>query len=320
MQKWMLIQNNQVITGDVSLYTQWKQTPGALLWVDIEGAVDDADHKLLVEMLAMPEAEVRDALRDRHPPVFSGDRDLLFLLMKPLDSESHTLDFNTQQMAMFAAQNFVVTRHNKESEYLQTLWSKVASGERKVSSSYHVVALMARRMVTRYGKILLNLEERLDQIEDTFMQDLDEALMQELVGYNTALRKMRRILKYHVSVLEQLSRYSQRLKLDDWSDEYEDIASQAERFNSLAELYQTVINDLIEGYISLNSHRLNQVMRILTVVTVVFLPLSLLVGVYGMNFEYMPELKSQYGYFILIAVMAGIASTLAYIFRRMRWL
>jgi magnesium transporter len=320
MQKWMLIQNDQAVAGDASLYTQWKQNPGSLLWVDIEGAADDADHKLLAERLALPEAEVRDALRDRHPPAFSAEREFLFLLMKPLDRESHTLDFNTQQMAIFATHNYVVTRHNKESDYLQTLWSKVFAGEHRISSPYNIVALMARRMISRYGKILLNLEERLDEIEDTLMQDLDEAHMQELVGYNTALRKMRRILKYHVSVLEQLSRYSQRLKQDELSDEYEDIASQAERFNSLAELYQTVINDLIEGYISLNSHRLNQVMRILTVVTVVFLPLSLLVGVYGMNFEYMPELKSQNGYFILIAVMAGIASTLAYIFRRMKWL
>ena len=320
MQKWMLIQNDRIVTGDASLLTQWKQAPGSLLWVDIEGAADDADHKLLVEMLAMPEAEVRDALRDRHPPAFSGERDFLFLLMKPLDSESHTLDFNTQQMAMFAGPNFIVTRHNKASDYLQSLWSKVASGQGQISSPHDVVTLLARRMVSRYGKILLNLEERLDEIEDKLMQDLDEALMQELVGYNTALRKMRRILNYHMSVLEQLSRYAQRAKLDDWSDEYEDIASEAERFNSLAELYQTVINDLIEGYISLNAHRLNQVMRILTVVTVVFLPLTLLVGIYGMNFEYMPELKSEYGYFILIAVMAGIASALAYIFRRMKWL
>ena len=81
-----------------------------------------------------------------------------------------------------------------------------------------------------------------------------------------------------------------------------------------------MINDLIEGYISLNAHHLNQVMCILTVVTVVFLPLSFLVGVYGMNFENMPELKSRYGYFILVSVMFGIASGLALIFRKMKWL
>lgn len=320
MQKWMLIQNELTETGDVALLDRWQAQSGSLLWVDIEGPADDDDYALLAERLALPEAEVHDALRDRHPPTFVGEPELLFLLLKPLDSESHSLDFNTQQMAIFCGEGFVVTRHSKKSDYLETLWSKVGSGERRNTSPYDIAALLARRMVQRYGKILLNLEARLDVLEDGMMEDFDEAYMHELVGYNTALRKMRRILKYHVAVTEQLSRYAQRQKLDEWIDEYQDIASEAERFNSLAELYQNVINDLIEGYISLNGHHLNQVMRVLTVVTVVFLPLSLLVGMYGMNFENMPELKSQYGYFILVSVMVGIASALALVFRKMKWL
>lgn len=320
MQKMILIDNQQVIIGRNELIGKWKENPGSLLWIDIEGSAEKEDEALLTETLTLPHAEVVDALRDRHPPSFSGETDFLFLLLKFLDSESQTLDFNTQQMAVFAGKGFVVTRHNRHSPYLAQLWKQVEDNERGISSSYELVALVARRMIKRYGRILLELEERLNELEDELMENLDESHMQELVSYNTSLRKMRRILKYHVLVTDQLWRYSQQKNLPEWQDEYEDIASQVERFNSLAELYQNVINDLIEGYISLNAHHLNQVMKVLTVVTVVFLPLSLLVGVYGMNFEYMPELKSQNGYFILIAVMLGIASTLTYIFRRLKWL
>jgi magnesium transporter len=320
MQKWMLIHEDKVEAGDASLFPVWKKNPACLLWVNIEGPADSADQKLLVEMLGLPEAEVKVALRDRHPPSFSGEQDFLFLLLKPLDSDSKTLDFNTQQMAIFGGKNFVITRHNKNSTYLDTLWSAEVEGKSTVKSSYQMFALLSQRMVDRYGRVLLDLEERLDSLEDELMQDLDETHMQELVGYNTALRKMRRILKYHVTVTDQLRHYADRSDLKEWADEYEDISAQAERFNSLAELYQNVINDLIDGYISLNAHHLNQVMKVLTVVTVVFLPLSLLVGVYGMNFEYMPELKAQNGYYILISVMIGIASALALIFRRLKWL
>ena len=320
MQKWMLIHQDEVETGDASLFSLWKKNPASLLWVNIEGPADDADHKLLAEMLQLPDAEVKVALRDRHPPSFSGEQGFLFLLLKPLDSESKSLDFNTQQMAIFGGSNFIITRHNKSSSYLDALWSKVVNKKRAITSPYQIFALLAQRMVDRYGRVLLDLEERLDGLEDELMQDLDETHMQELVGYNTALRKMRRILKYHVSVTDQLTHHAERYNLEEWIDEFQDISAQAERFNSLAELYQNVINDLIDGYISLNAHHLNQVMKVLTVVTVVFLPLSLLVGVYGMNFEYMPELKAQNGYYILIAVMIGIASTLALIFRRLKWL
>ena len=142
MHKWLLISNGEAEAGDSALFEKWKQQPGSLLWVDIEGTAVDANHKLLIDMLALPEAEVRDGLRERHPPAFVGDRDFLFLLLKPLDSESHDLDFNTQQMAIFSGTGFVVTRHNKTSDYLHRLLSKVGNGERQITSPYEIVALL----------------------------------------------------------------------------------------------------------------------------------------------------------------------------------
>ena len=77
---------------------------------------------------------------------------------------------------------------------------------------------------------------------------------------------------------------------------------------------------MIEGYISLTSHQLNKTMQALTVITAIFVPLGLLSGIYGMNFENMPELHSRYGYYILLSVMATVAVTLLVFFRRRRWL
>lgn len=93
-----------------------------------------------------------------------------------------------------------------------------------------------------------------------------------------------------------------------------------ERLVSLSTLYQELINDLISGYISVSSHRLNQIMKVLTLVTVMFLPLGLIVGLYGMNFENMPEPHFEYGYFVVLGLMATVVITLLVIFRRMRWI
>ena len=142
MQKWMLIQNERIETGDATLLDRWRARSGSLLWVDIEGPADDDDHALLVESLALPEAEVRDALRDRHPPTFVGEQGLLFLLLKPLDSESHSLDFGTQQLAIFCGDGFVVTRHSKTSEYLESLWSQV---DRQALAGVHAPQCSLRR-------------------------------------------------------------------------------------------------------------------------------------------------------------------------------
>ena len=102
--------------------------------------------------------------------------------------------------------------------------------------------------------------------------------------------------------------------------EINDVYEQQERASSLATLYYELASDLIEGYISLASHRLNYIMKILTIITAIFVPLSFLAGVYGMNFENMPELHSQSGYFITLAIMGFIATILLLLFWRKRWL
>jgi len=130
---------------------------------------------------------------------------------------------------------------------------------------------------------------------------------------------MHRILTYYVEVFGALRQQLQKT-VNPLQHEFADIFAVIERFNSLSSMYQQVITDLIEAYISLNGHRLNQIMKVLTVVTVIFVPLTLLVGIYGMNFEHMPELKTQNGYYILLSIMFGIAVVLLYVFRRVRWL
>ena len=320
MQTWVLKTDDGIETGGEELFDIWKATPGSLLWLDIESSQDESVRALLEKRFGLDPADVEDGLRERHPPTFGGEGKRIFVLLKILDADSNTLDFSTQQMAIFADQDFVITRHDSRSNFLPVLREKIQGGVVEFESPYQIAAGLARRMVTRYGRILLDLEARLDTVEDTLFVNFDEAIMQELVGYNTALRKMRRVLNYHMTVTHALSRHTAQHQPEHWADAFEDIATEAERFNSLAELYQNVINDLIEGYISLNGHHLNQVMKVLTVVTVIFLPLTLLVGIYGMNFENMPELKSTYGYFTLLGIMAFLAVGMAYIFRRKHWL
>ena len=99
-----------------------------------------------------------------------------------------------------------------------------------------------------------------------------------------------------------------------------DVYEKFERLNSLSALYYDLAGDLIDGHISLTSHNLNETMRILTVVTAIFVPLGFLAGLYGMNFDNIPELHHPNGYFFLVGFMAIIATSLVAIFKRNKWL
>ncbi len=319
MIKCLLIEQGQSQTGGKELIQEWQSSPGAWIWVDLIDEPAEQEEDLLVNTFQLDEMAVHEAQRHRHPPNFESYDNAIYLLLKPLTAESDTLDFNTLQLAMFSSERFLITRHSKVSPYLEKLWKQTPESHDEKETSLSIVEAMCRRVVQRYGQILLNLEQRLDEIEDQLFDDPSDRLMKELVGYNTGLRKMHRILNYYVSIFSQLHKQL-TVTENDKQNAFEDIYSLIERFNSMSEMYQNVITDLIDAYISLNGHRLNQIMKVLTVVTVIFVPLTLLVGVYGMNFENMPELKSHYGYYILLSVMTAIAVLLLYVFRRVRWL
>ena len=102
--------------------------------------------------------------------------------------------------------------------------------------------------------------------------------------------------------------------------ELTDLSDQVGRSASLAELYYELAADLADAYLGLSSHRLNQVMRVLTVITVIFVPLSFLAGVYGMNFDNMPELHTRFGYYVLLGTMGLVVAVQIALFRRKRWL
>jgi magnesium transporter len=306
--------------GGHELLEQWREQGESWLWIDLQDEDPGAEKTFLCNELGLDAFAVAEAQRRRHPPGFTARPDYFYLLAKPLTSDSEDLDFSTLQLAIFAAPRLLVTRHSKRSRFISLLHKRLVNEGCEGESPISLTAAITRRITERYGQILLDLEARLDEIEDLLYESRGDDLMKELVGYNTALRKMRRILAYHTNAFDLMRNHFDPANPDHAHEEFNDIYSQMQRFYSLAEMYQNVINDLIEGYISLNAHHLNQIMKVLTIVTVIFVPLTLLVGIYGMNFENIPELKSHYGYFILLTVMFLIASGQLYLFRRVRWL
>ncbi|MDP1533688.1 MAG: magnesium transporter CorA family protein, partial [Rubrivivax sp.] len=179
---------------------------------------------------------------------------------------------------------------------------------------------LARTSVDRHLGRLLTLEPRLEDLEQENVERPRDAIMAELMGYKTDLRNFRRVLLYHVQVFAELMQAPPPQLGAQRVHEIKDVYEHQEGASSLATLHYEVASDLIDGYISLASHRLNSIMKVLTIVTTIFVPLGFVAGIYGMNFENMPELKSPAGYFVLLGVMATIVATLLIVFRKWRWL
>ncbi len=312
---------NQVRTGGPELVSAWQQDTGSTIWLDCADEPVAAERQLLQECFGLHPLAIQDAERLRHPPKVESFESFTFILLKGLNADSEALDFSTIQLALFIGERFLVTRRSGESRSTNSVFEETTGNPAAFSDGPAAIALrICRRSVDRYLKILLDLEPRLEAMEVEVMQNADDALLAELLYYKTQLKKYRRVFLYHEQVFDELRSGTFAGIEAGRKHEIVDVYEQQERAVSLAALYYELAGDLADGYISVTSHRLNQIMKVLTVVMSIFVPLSFLAGIYGMNFDNMPELHSQSGYFILLGLMASLVTILLVLFRRKKWL
>lgn len=307
--------------GDNELLDTWRASADAVIWVDIAGQLSVTDQELLQSIFGLHRLALQDAARTRHPPKFERFDGHSFLLFKGLAADSDSIDCTTIQLAIFVGERFLVTRHSDQSPSIERLAYDLERGVSPDLRSPGAMAVyLSRFIVRRYLKVLLALEPRLEELEGSVLTSGDDTVLAELIGYKADLTRLRRFLHYHVDVVDDLRHPGNPGFDEHLQHEIVDVYDHQVRAASLADLYYQQAADLIDGYISISSHRLNQIMRVLTIITAVFVPLSFLAGIYGMNFEHMPELHSPWGYYMLLGVMALVALALLTTFRRKRWL
>ena len=312
--------NNTQTIGGIELLDQWEKDEDTTLWLDIDGPLDDTMSALLHKRIGLHPLALKDAARDRHPPKIEDFKDHTFLIFKGLSADSDNIDCSTIQIALFVGERFLVTRHSGKSPGIIKLRNEIEIDLHLFANGAGAMAArLARLFINRYLKILLDLEPRLEYLEESLMGDSGDEILTELVAHKSDLIRLQRIFYYHTQLTEELNSELHPGFAADAQHVLTDVYEQQERVGSLCTMYYQLASDLIEGYISVSSHRLNQIMRVLTIITAIFVPLSFLAGIYGMNFEHMPELHSRWGYFGLIGVMGLIATSLLIFFRRQGW-
>ena len=306
--------------GNVELIDAWERAPSSTIWVVIEGESEPAEADLLSRRFGIHGLAIADALRERHPPKIERFENSTFILLKGLDAGSTSLDFGTIQLSLFLGERFLVTRSSGHSVSSEIVRAQLVSGEIPPDLSRAALALrLCRTVADRFLPLLLSVEKRLEEMEAEMLERPSDELLAELVRQKGDLKKMLRILQYHAQVFSA-ARAHTPTQLQDHDHELTDVLEQLDRHLGLARLYYELTDDLMTGYLSLSAHRLNQIMQTLTIVTVIFVPITFMAGIYGMNFEFMPELAHPAAYFILLGAMLTVVSSILVLFHRRGWL
>jgi magnesium transporter len=305
----------------LSLTKALSQSSSQYSWLDIEFNPEDSnDLSQLLEHCGCHKLAICDALRRRHPPKFESFGEQLFLLYRGIHESSGPLDFEHQQIGFFVTENLLITVHPKTVISIERFKNSAQLPELLTTP----LALALSIIHTSAGLYLDNMlafEDHLSDAEDCLYTTSGEKTLGNLASYKAKLIKLKRIFNYHKSLAAEMRLLNDNSKLAVSVSPHilNDVFDRLERLYSLSQMHYDICADMIDSYISITSHQLNTSMRILTVITAIFVPLSFLAGIYGMNFQYIPELQHAEGYFILLGVMATLATGSLLLFKRKGW-
>ena len=310
----------EVTLGDETQIDRWRQEDTGRLWIDVQGEPSDNQVRLLESFQCHPLA-IADSQRERHPPKIEEFESHTLILYRGISSFDADLNYEPQQISFFVGDRVLISLHPGKALSIERVMEQDAAILMQRSTA-HIALKIMHISAGYYLDSLIAYESQLGELEDGLLEAPTDQLMKEVINYRSKLVKMRRIFNYHLAITQELSAYdykhlprSQAETMHAITDVYE----RFERLHSLTQMYYDICGDLINGYISLSSHQLNNTMRILTVITAIFVPLSFIAGVYGMNFENMPELGFRYGYFVVLGCMMGVGVGLLWLFRRKGW-
>jgi magnesium transporter len=264
---------------------------------------------------------VEDCLSPSEQPKIDDYGDSLFLVTHGVRTDAGEALFRSQELDAILQAHVLVTFHSVESRSVaDTKTSVRKAGYPLRRGAAAVLHEILDRQIDRYLPVLEEVELRLDRIEDTLFERPSQALLEEILDLKRATLGLRRSLVKQRDVLHRLGRREFALVPDADAWMFRDVEDHLIRAADLLESYREILSDTVEIYLSVTSNRLNQVVKVLTIFSSIILPLSLIAGIYGMNFKHMPELEWRLGYAYALVLMVVVTVVLLFFFWRRGWL
>jgi len=292
-----------------------------VVWVDFEAATD-SENQLLSDLFQFHPLAIEDCLNISHHPKLDDYDDYLFLVLHAVnfgrkkDEELSTLDLN-----IFVGKNYIVTYHRKP------IRSVIATRERCMRDPQVILGdgadfLMHKivdALVDNYLPTVSQLEFEIERAEDDVFDDSSEELLNRILTLRKDAMYLKKVIGLQRNTIYKLAHTKFILIGKETRIYFSDIYDQLYKFVDQLESFRDLLTGIVDMYLSMSSVKMNQIMKTLTVVMTILMPLTLITGIYGMNFKNMPEINSPYGYFSTLGVMFGIAILMGIFMKRKKW-
>jgi magnesium transporter len=295
------------------------RNPAGITWINVNGPENSGAVSRIAEFFHIHPLTVEDIMdTEQRPKIEEFDR-YLFILLKALNSGNPPV---TEQISLILMEDTVITFQEIPGDSFDGIRKRILNNAgriRRMGADYLAYVLMDS-VVDAYFLSLDGLGTGIEDFEERAIDENDRSLIQDLQQAKQNLIRVRRVIWPLRESLSALLRLESALISDELKPFLKDLHDNIIQAVETVENYRELMAGVMEVNLSAVSNRMNGVMKVLTIISTIFIPLTFIVGVYGMNFAYMPELSYPYAYPITWAVMALIAAGMLFYFKRRRWI
>lgn len=284
-------------------------------WIHLNGASPDEIRHVLTEQFHCHPLLVEDCIKMNQRPKMDRYKNNIFIAFFAL-----LPDLKLQEIAIVIGPNYVITLTKQEVPFLTALYKGCLEGEPRMEHPSLILYQLLDRAVDEYTDRVNKADDRIDKLERAIFRNPYVKIAQEVFKIKRTLHLLRRVFVEEHTVLSAILHQTFPYTRQEADAYFVDVNDHLSRVIDTLDVFRESLNGLLELQMNMKADRMNEIMKTLTLVSTIFMPLTFIVGIYGMNFHIMPELNWHYGYLFVWVIMGAVSFGMWMYFKSKRWL
>ncbi len=291
-------------------------------WLNIDGVHDSVLIKQIGERFDLSTLALEDVQDIGQRPALVDFQEYLFITMKILIDNDEEERVRAEQISFVLGDNYLLSFQEQSGSIFDPVRRRISrpKGRIRQRGADYLLYTLIDCILENYLAIIERIGERIEDMEEEVIDNPDAELLEEINFYRREIAYVRKAVRPVRDIISRLNKSESELIDSATGTYYKELSGMFEQIFDSVEIYKEMVGDLYNTYNMAIGTRLNETMKFLTVFATIFIPLTFLAGIYGMNFEFIPELKYKYGYFILLGVMSLVGLAMLGYFRRKKWI
>ncbi|MGA1839010.1 MAG: magnesium/cobalt transporter CorA [bacterium] len=299
----------------------FKETPG-VTWINVDGLHDIELILKIGEHFDLHPLVLEDIVNTTQRPKYEDYGDYVYVVLKMLYFNGVRDEIKAEQVSVIIGKNFIISFQEEEGDVFNPVRERIRNSKgriRKMGADYLAYALLDS-IIDNYFIILERLGEMIEDMEEELVQEPSPATLQIIHKLKTETIFLRKSVWPLREVVNSLERKESTLIRETTIPFFRDLYDHTIQVIDSIETFRDLISGMLDIYLSSISNKMNNVMKVLTIIATIFIPLTFIAGIYGMNFKFMPELEWPWSYPFLWAVMIIIFVGMLFYFKRKNWI